>query len=112
MAEFEDVTEFVSFSCIESFAAERAFIAFFYCADVCIDENSSWVVTADSRIRSLQCTGAVTDAQGQNATILGSDGTVYLQGAGSVTVTVDTYGDGCDLSGAGESTGWEAYSDP
>ena len=80
--------------------------------DVCLDENSSWVVTADSRIRSLQCTGAVTDAQGRSATILGSDGTVYLQGAGSVTVTVDTYGDGCDLSGAGESTGWAAYSDP
>ena len=79
--------------------------------DVCLDENSSWVVTADSRIRSLQCTGAVTDAQGRSATILGSDGTVYLQGAGSVTVTVDTYGDGCDLSGAGESTGWAAYSD-
>ena len=78
------------------------------CADVYLDENSSWVVTADSRIRSLQCTGAVTDAQGQNATILGSDGTVYLQGEGSVTVTVDTYGDGCDLSGAGESTGWAA----
>ncbi|MGN0762206.1 MAG: hypothetical protein ACI4MK_02415, partial [Aristaeellaceae bacterium] len=78
-------------------------------ADVCIDENSSWVVTADSRIRSLQCTGAVTDAQGQSATILGSDGTVYLQGEGSVTVTVDTYGDGCDLSGAGESTEWAAY---
>ena len=78
------------------------------CADVYLDENSSWVVTADSRIRSLQCTGAVTDAQGQNATILGSDGTVYLQGEGSVTVTVDTYGDGCDLSGTGESTGWAA----
>lgn len=79
--------------------------------DVCLDENSSWVVTADSRIRSLQCTGAVTDAQGRSATILGSDGTVYVQGEGSVTVTVDTYGDGCDLSGAGESTGWAAYSD-
>lgn len=79
------------------------------CADVCIDENSSWVVTADSRIRSLQCTGAVTDAQGQSATILGSDGMVYVQGEGSVTVTVDNYGDGCDLSGAGESTEWAAY---
>ena len=81
------------------------------CADVYLDENSSWVVTADSRVRSLQCTGAVTDVQGLSATILGSDGTAYLQGEGSVTVTVDTYGDGCDLSGAGESNEWAAYGE-
>ena len=29
----------------------------------------------------------------------------------SVTVTVDTYGDGCDLSGAGESNEWAAYGE-
>ena len=80
------------------------------CADVCIDENSCWVVTADTRLRSLQCTGEVMDAQGQSVTIQGSDGTVYLQGEGSLTVTVDAYGDGCDLSGAGESTEWAAYN--
>ena len=79
------------------------------CADVYMDENSSWVVTEDCRLRSLQCTGALTDTQGQSVTILGSDGTVYLRGEGSVTVTVDTYGDGCDLSGAGEGTEWDAY---
>ena len=79
------------------------------CADVYMDEDSSWVVTEDCRIRSLQCTGAVTDVQGQSVTIQGSDGTVYCQGEGSVTVTVDAYGDGCDLSGAGEGTEWDAY---
>lgn len=79
------------------------------CADVYMDEDSSWVVTEDCRIHSLQCTGAVTDVQGQSVTIQGSDGTVYCQGEGSVTVTVDAYGDGCDLSGAGEDTEWDAY---
>ncbi|MGN1020053.1 MAG: hypothetical protein ACI4O7_06740 [Aristaeellaceae bacterium] len=80
------------------------------CADVYVDENSSWVVTADSRLRSLQCTGAVMDTQGKTVTIQGTDGTVYLKGEGGVTVTVETYGDGCDLSGAGESTEWAAYN--
>ena len=79
------------------------------CVDVYMDEDSSWVVTEDCRIRSLQCTGAVTDVQGQSVTIQGSDGTVYCQGEGSVTVTVDAYGDGCDLSDAGEGTEWDAY---
>ncbi|MGN0747421.1 MAG: hypothetical protein ACI4ML_12145 [Aristaeellaceae bacterium] len=77
---------------------------------VWVDENSSWVVTEDCRLGSLQCTGAVTDSQGLSVSILGSDGTVYLQGESNVTVTVDTYGDGCDLSGADEGTEWAAYN--
>ena len=79
-------------------------------ADVYMDENASWVVTEDCRIGSLQCSGAVIDAQGRSVTILGSNGTVYCQGEGSVTVTVDSYGNGCDLSGAGEGTEWAAYN--
>ena len=61
-----------------------------YC-NVTIDESSSWIVTADSTVSHLQCSGQIVDSQGNSVTIIGTDGTVYAQGTGSVTITVGSY---------------------
>ena len=59
--------------------------------NVTIDASSAWVVTADSRVSSLACAGTLTDATGAAVKVVGTDGTVYVQGDSYVTVTVDSY---------------------
>ena len=58
---------------------------------VTIDESSTWIVTADSQVTTLTCSGKIIDSQGKTVTIQGSDGTVYVKGNSSVTVTVEQY---------------------
>lgn len=40
--------------------------------------------------------------------VVGTDGAVYVQGDSEYTVTVGNYAETCDLTGAGEITGWDA----
>ncbi|MCC8168430.1 MAG: hypothetical protein LIO37_03720, partial [Clostridiales bacterium] len=68
-----------------------------------------WVVTGDSVLTALYCEGTITDANGNSVTIVGSDGTTYVSGTGSYTITVDTYKTTADFSGASEATSWEDY---
>ena len=56
-----------------------------------IDETSSWVMTADSSVHQLNCAGTVVDSQGRAVTILGTDGTVYVQGDSELTLTVTAF---------------------
>ncbi len=66
-----------------------------------IDADSTWIVTGDSTLTSLNCAGTIADADGNAVTIVGTDGTVYVQGTSTYTVTVESYSKTCDLSGAG-----------
>lgn len=75
-----------------------------------IDEDSTWTLTADSRLTELHCAGQIVDAQGRRATIVGADGATYVQGDSPFTVTVDAYTPDCDLSGAGTLTEAESPS--
>ena len=68
---------------------------------VVIDGSSSWIVTADSYVTTLECAGTVLDAAGNTVSIIGTDGTVYVQGSSAFTVTVGSYSGSADLSGAG-----------
>ena len=61
-----------------------------YC-NVNVDESSTWVVTKDCTITSLSASGKIVDESGKTVTIKGTDGTVYVKGDGSVTVTVSSY---------------------
>lgn len=79
-----------------------------YC-NVYIDKNSKWVVTGDSTVTSLDCAGTIVDENGNTVTIKGSDGTVYVQGTGSYTITVTSYSTKGDVSGASESSTWSDY---
>lgn len=42
-------------------------------------------------------------------TIKGTDGTVYVEGTGNVTVTVSSYSADADLSGASSADSWSSY---
>ena len=58
------------------------------CAALTIDENSQWIVTADSVLTSLTCSGSITDEAGLSVTILGSDGAVLVQGESNLAITL------------------------
>jgi hypothetical protein len=66
-----------------------------------IDADSSWIVTGDSEVTLLNCAGTIADADGNTVSVIGTDGTVYVQGTSAYTVTVVSYFTTCDLTGAG-----------
>lgn len=65
-----------------------------------IDETSRWTVTGDSVVTNLHCAGEIVDAAGNVARVIGTDGTVYVEGASAFTVTVESFSTDCSLSGA------------
>ena len=52
---------------------------------------------------------AGADASGEAVTIVGTDGTVYAQGTSAYTITVETYEESADLSGASAVTPWSEF---
>ena len=80
-----------------------------YC-NLYIASGCTWVVTGDSTVSSLSCAGTITDANGNSVTVKGSDGTVYAEGTSDYTITVSSYSDAGDVSGASTSSEWSAYS--
>ena len=79
-----------------------------YC-DLYIDKDSTWIVTGDSTLSSLSCEGTIQDADGNTVTIKGTDGTIYIEGNGSCTITVDSYSDTADMSKAPAESSWSDY---
>ena len=79
-----------------------------YC-NLYIGEDCTWTVTGDSTLTSLSNSGTIVDADGNTVTVKGTDGTVYVEGESSYTVTVDSYSDNTDLSGASSTTQWSDY---
>ena len=75
-----------------------------------VDADSSWVVTGNSTLTTLNCAGQVTDADGNAVSIIGTDGTVYVQGTSQFTVTVSQYNASCDTSNAGVASNWSDYA--
>lgn len=80
-----------------------------YC-NVYIDTVSTWTVTGDSRVTVLSCEGTILDADGNTVSIVGADGTVYVEGTSQYTVTVDTYSTSADFTGASTLESWSDYS--
>lgn len=70
-----------------------------YC-NVYISADSTWTVTGDSTVSSLENEGTIVDSNGKTVTIQGTDGTVYVQGDSEYTITTGSYSDTADLSGA------------
>ena len=79
-----------------------------YC-NLYIGEGCTWTVTGDSTLTSLSSSGTITDEDGNAVTVKGTDGTVYVEGESSYTVTVVSYSDTADLSGASSTTQWSDY---
>ena len=63
-----------------------------YCK-VYIDSSSKWVVTEDSTVTSLCLAGSLVDESGKTVSVVGTDGTVYVEGTSSLTVTVESFTD-------------------
>lgn len=78
-------------------------------ANVYISKDSKWVVTGDSTLTNLYNAGSIVDANGKTVTIKGSDGTVYVKGSSKYTITVESYKDSVDLSGASTSDSFADY---
>ncbi len=79
-------------------------------ASLYISKDSKWVVTGDSTLTSLYNEGTIVDENGKTVSIVGSDGTVYVQGDSSYTVTVQSYETTADFSNASTSDSFENYS--
>ena len=60
-------------------------------------------------ISSLYSQGQILDENGNSVSIVGSDGTTYVEGDSSYTVTVDSYENTVDLTEAAESASWDDY---
>ena len=79
-----------------------------YCA-LSIEKGSTWIVTGDSTLTTLSNAGTIVDEDGNTVTIQGEDGTVYVKGTSSYTITVETYNDSADMSGASTLSNWSDY---
>ncbi len=60
-------------------------------ANLTIDSTSKWIVTGDSVLTSLINNGTIVDEDGNTVTIVGTDGTTYVEGTSSYTITVSSY---------------------
>ena len=80
-----------------------------YC-NVYVSSDSTWTVTGDSTVSSLENEGTIVDSEGKTVTIQGTDGTVYVQGDSEYTITTGSYSDFVDLSGATSIQDQSAYT--
>ena len=69
-----------------------------YC-NVYISSDSVWTVTGNSTVTNLYNEGTICDAAGNTVSIVGTDGTVYVQGTSEYTVTVSSYSATADFTG-------------
>ena len=79
-----------------------------YC-NVVIDKESTWTVTGDSTITSMSNAGTITDADGKTVSIVGTDGTTYVEGDSDYTITVGSYQDSADTSASTTVDDWSNY---
>ena len=77
--------------------------------NVVIDKDSTWTVTGDSTITSLSNAGTITDADGKTVSIVGTDGTTYVEGDSDYTITVGSYQDSADTSASTTVDDWSNY---
>ena len=80
-----------------------------YC-NVYVSSDSTWTVTGDSTVSSLENEGTIVDSEGKTVTLQGTDGTVYVQGDSEYTITTGSYSDSVDLSGATSIQDQSAYT--
>lgn len=78
-------------------------------ANVTIDKNSTWIVTGDSTLTTLNNAGTIKDKKGNTVTIQGSDGTIYVKGTSQYTITVNNYSTSTDTSNATSVTSWSTF---
>jgi hypothetical protein len=78
-------------------------------ANVYISSDSTWVVTGDSSVTNLYNEGTIVDENGAAVSVVGADGTVYVQGDSDYTITVENYSKEADFSGAATADSWAEH---
>lgn len=66
-------------------------------------------VLATDRTAYLTNADITTDATGGAGVFAYGDGTVYVKGTGSYTITVENYSDSADFSGAATADSWSSH---
>lgn len=79
-----------------------------YC-NVYLEEGCTWTVSGDSTVTSLESEGDIVDTDGKTVSIVGTDGTVYVEGDSAYTITTGSYRDSVDLSNATAEASWSDY---
>ncbi|MBQ6505323.1 MAG: hypothetical protein IJI57_15565 [Flexilinea sp.] len=79
-------------------------------ARVVIDSSSSWIVTGNSTVTALECAGTITDAEGNAVSVVGTDGTVYMQGNSEYSITTASYTTEVNLDQAGMIDNFEEHN--
>ncbi len=78
-------------------------------ANLAIDSTSRWIVTGDSRLTSLSCSGQIVDKNGNTVSIVGTNGRTYVKGNSKYTITVTSYDTAGDVSSASKTSSWKDY---
>lgn len=78
-------------------------------ANVTLDKNSTWIVTGNSTLTTLNNAGTIKDKDGNKVTIQGTDGTIYVKGTSKYTITVSNYSKNVDTSKATKVTKWSTF---
>ncbi len=78
-------------------------------ANVYIDSSSKWIVTEDSVVSKLSSAGTIVDADGNKVSIVGTDGTTYVEGTSSLKITVSEYSTEVDVKNAGTISSYSNY---
>ena len=76
-----------------------------------LDKDSTWTVTGDSTLTTLNSAGTIQDSDGKKVTIQGSDGTIYVKGSSQYTITVSNYSSKADTTGATSITKWSNFKE-
>ena len=71
-------------------------------AELILSADSTWIVTDDSTLTALYGTGQILDEAGRSVTVKSARGDVFLEGDSDLQVTVETYAEAADFSGAVE----------
>lgn len=79
-------------------------------ANITIDKNSTWIVTGNSTLTTLNNAGTIKDNKGKTVTIQSTDGTVYVKGTSEYTITVENYSTSADITNATKVTKWSIFS--
>ena len=80
-----------------------------YC-NVYLAEGCTWTVTGDSTVSSIESEGSIVEADGKTVSIVGTDGTTYVEGDSEYTITTGSYSDSVNLTGATSEASWSDYS--
>ena len=78
-------------------------------ANLSIDSKSRWIVTGDSTLTHLSCSGTIIDKNGMSVSIVGTDGTRYVTGDGTYTITVTSYDTTGTVTAASPASSWDDY---